>query len=225
MKFHVSFDIEFLKHDQPGKLVAIEGIDGSGKTTQAQELKKVLKRDGNHVFFTKNPTEGEIGEFIREILAGKKHFSPISFQFLYVADRAYQQEEILRNLKKGKLVIADRYFWSSVAYGAEDRGIDFSKENNGEVLLSAFGILSTYYQFIVPDITFYLKVSAETAISRLSTSRHQKDIYDTKTKLENIAKGYDWLIKKFPQNFVVLDGEKSVEEVTDDILKTLKLSK
>lgn len=221
MKYHIEFDIEFRENEYPGKLIAIEGIDGSGKTTQAQQLKKALKKKGSKVLFTKNPTSGEIGKFIRQILAGKKEFSPISFQYLFVVDRAYQQEEISQNLRLGKMIITDRYFWSSVAYGAEDRGIDFRKKNNANVLLSAFGILSTYYQFIVPDKTFYLRVSPDTALKRLSLERHAKDIYDKKTKLENIAAGYEWLIEKFADKFVIIDGEKSVEEVTKDILSYL----
>lgn len=221
-KYHIKFDLDFKRNPYKGKLIAIEGIDGSGKTTQAKELKKILKKNGNGVFFTKNPTDGEIGQFIRQILAGKKHFSPVSFQYLFVADRAYQQTELADKLKKGHMVITDRYFWSSVAYGAEDRGIDFSKGKSADVLLSAFGILSTYYQFMVPDVTFYLKISPETALKRISADRDSKDIYDQKSKLKNIAAGYEWLIKKFPEEFTILDGERPVEEITKDILKRIK---
>lgn len=220
-KYHIEFDLDFKRNPYKGKLIAIEGIDGSGKTTQAQELKKVLKKNGNGVYFTKNPTAGEIGQFIRQILAGKKHFSPVSFQYLFVADRAYQQNELSQKLEKGNMVITDRYFWSSVAYGAEDRGINFGNKQSADVLLSAFGILSTYYQFMVPDITIYLKISPETALKRIANERASKDIYDQKSKLENIAAGYDWLIKKFPNEFIILDGERPVKEITEEILKEI----
>jgi len=219
--YHVEFDLDFKRNPYKGKLIAIEGIDGSGKTTQAQELKKYFKKNGNGTFFTKNPTDGEIGKFIRQILRGQKHFSPISFQYLFVADRAYQQSEISEHLKNGHMAITDRYFWSSVAYGAQDRNIDFSK-GNGEVLLSSFGILSTYYQFIVPDMTFYLKISPETALERISKERDSKDIYDQKSKLVNIAKGYEWLINKFPEEFTVINGERPIDQITKEILSKLK---
>lgn len=221
-KYHVEFDIEFLKHSYPGKLVAIEGIDGSGKTTQAKILSAELKKSGHKVFSTKNPTDGEIGLFIRQILSGKKEFSPVSFQYLFVADRAYQQEEIIKHLKKGEIVITDRYFWSSVAYGAVDRGIDFAKESNAEVLLSSFGILSTYYQFLSPDLTVILDVSPKAALERLSSSRDSKDIYDKKEKLDKIAKGYEWLVKKFPEEFTIISAEKPVEHVTKEIIEKIK---
>lgn len=221
-KYNIKFNLDFKRNPYKGRLIAIEGIDGSGKTTQAKELKKILKKNGNGVYFTKNPTDGEIGKFIRQILAGKKHFSPVSFQYLFVADRAYQQSELSEKLKKGHMVVTDRYFWSSVAYGAEDRGIDFKKGQSADVLLSAFGILSTYYQFMVPDITIYLKISPRTALERISKERASKDIYDQKGKLENVAAGYDWLIKKFPKEFIILDGERPVAEITEEILKKIK---
>lgn len=220
--YHVEFNLDFKRNPYKGKLIAIEGIDGSGKTTQAQELKKILKKNGNGVYFTKNPTNGEIGQFIRQILAGKKHFSPVSFQYLFVADRAYQQNELAQRLKKGEMVITDRYFWSSVAYGAEDRGIDFDKKESADVLLSAFGILSTYYQFIVPDVTIYLDISPQTALKRIARHRDSKDIYDQKSKLRNIAAGYNWLIKKFAKEFTIIDGERSVSEITEEILRKIK---
>lgn len=218
-KYRVGYRLDFKRNPYKGKLFAIEGIDGSGKTTQARELRKVLKKKGNNIIFTKNPTDSQIGKLIRKILAGKGEFNPVAFQYLFVADRAFQQKEFEENLKKGKMIITDRYFWSSVAYGAEDRGVKFKK--NGDILLSAFGILSTYYQFLVPDITFYLKISPNAALKRIAADRHSKDIYDQRKKLQNIAAGYEWLVKKFSKEFVIIDGEQSVEKVTRDILKHL----
>lgn len=224
MAYHVSFDIDFKRNIYPGKFVVVEGIDGSGKTTQIKNLEKELLKKGYKVFSSKNPTDGAVGKFIREILAGKKKFSPVAFQYLFCADRAEQQKEIIARLKQGELVLMDRYFWSSVAYGAVDNGIDFSKRKNPDrsVFLVAFSILSVYSQFIVPDVTVYLKVPAQTAISRLRESRHSLDIYDKKEKLEKIAGGYDWLVKKFPKEFLLIDGEKEEKEVAGEILEKLK---
>lgn len=225
--YHLSFDIDFKRNPYKGKFIAIEGIDGSGKTTQVERLKEILSKLHTNLFFTKNPTDGEIGKFIRQMLAGKIKFVPVAYQYLFCADRATQHEEIIEHLKKGETVITDRYFWSSVAYGALDRGIDFSQEKGslkkGNLTLSAFSILSAYNEFLVPDITFFLKISAESAIKRLTNSRHIKDIYDEKDKLEKIAAGYEWLIKKFPEEFTVVDGEKSVEKVTEEIIAKIYL--
>lgn len=223
MKYPVKFDLEFLRHYYPGKLIAIEGIDGSGKTTQAKKLVDALAKKGNEAIYTKEPTDGEIGKFIRQILAGEKKFEPFAFQYLFVADRVVHQEEIIEHLKQGKIVISDRCFWSSVAYGGVDRGIDFSKDSqNGDLLLSAFGILSPYHQFLVPDITVYLDVSADIAIERLNATRHNADIYDKREKLEKIAAGYDWLIHKFPEQFTVIDASRVLEEVSEDLLAAVR---
>ena len=121
MKYPIDFELEFQRHNYPGKLIALEGIDGSGKTTQALELVESLKKEGIKTVYTKEPTDGEIGKMIRRILTGEKNFEPVSFQYLFAADRVEHQEEIIGFLKKGKIVVSDRYFWSSIPYGATDR--------------------------------------------------------------------------------------------------------
>lgn len=221
MKYPIKFELSFRTHNYPGKLIAIEGIDGSGKTTQAHELVKKLNEAGRSAVYTKEPTDGEIGRFIREILTGKKKFEPFAFQYLFVADRVVHQEEVQKYLADGKIVVSDRFFWSSVAYGGVDKGIDFTREN-GELLLSAFGILSPYHQFIVPDVTAYLSANVNTVLARLDAARHREDIYDRRDKLINVTNGYEWLIKKFPEQFVTLDGDKSVEEVSKELLEQVK---
>jgi len=219
MKHKIEFDLEFKTHNYPGKLIAIEGIDGSGKTTQANELVRKLNEIGREAIYTKEPTSGEIGRFIREILAGNKRFRPVGFQYLFSADRVEHQGEILKLLKKGKIVVSDRYFWSSVPYGATDRGIDFKKDQNeANILLICYSILSLYHQFVVPDKTIYLNADPATALDRLMKARHVPDIYERIEKLGKIAAGYDWLIEKFPQEFVIIDGTKPVAEVSKEIL-------
>jgi len=218
MKYPVSFELEFRKHNYPGRLIAIEGIDGSGKTTQAQRLVAKLQNNGIEAVYTKEPTDGEIGKLIRQILVGEKKFEPVSFQYLFSADRVEHQEEIKGFLKNGKTAVSDRYFWSSVPYGATDRGIDFNKnQNEANILLVCYSILSFYHQFIVPDKTIYLNVDPATAIDRLTKARHMPDIYDKLEKLGRIAAGYDWLVEQFPEEFTVIDGTKSVVEVSKEI--------
>lgn len=220
--YSVGFDVDFKRNPYSGRFFALEGIDGSGKTTQVLMLKKALEAAGHKVFASKNPTDGEVGRFIREILVGQKPFSPVAFQYLFCADRAVQQEEIEKHLKNGEIVLLDRYFWSSVAYGAVDRGIVFDGDGeNGPVFLAAFSILSCYNQFFVPDNTIYIRVTPQTAMSRLVNTRHQKDIYDKKEKLEKISRGYDWLINKFPKEFTSVDGEREKEKINQEIFAKL----
>jgi len=223
MKYPVSFELEFRKHNYPGRLIAIEGIDGSGKTTQAQRLVAKLQNNGIEAVYTKEPTDGEIGKLIRQILVGEKKFEPVSFQYLFSADRVEHQEEIKGFLKNGKTAVSDRYFWSSVPYGATDRGIDFNKnQNEANILLVCYSILSFYHQFIVPDKTIYLNVDPATAIDRLTKARHIPDIYDKLEKLEKIAAGYNWLVGRFPEEFIITDGAKSVEEISQELFEQVK---
>jgi dTMP kinase len=123
------------------------------------------------------------------------------------------KEVIVPALMQGKIVLSDRCFWSAVVYGILDRMQGEYDYNLGEVLLVSQGILSFYHQFIAPDKTFYLRISLNTALERLSSTQKEKEIYESKEKLEKIIWGYEWLVKKFRKEFVILDGEKSQSAV------------
>jgi len=220
MKYHVSFDLDFKRNEYLGKLVVLEGIDGSGKTLQAKLLAKNLIKQGKKVYLTKNPTDSEIGKFIRKALQGKVEIPVVSFQYLFSADRQIQQLELIEHLKAGGIVISDRYFWSSVAYGMADKeAVDY--ENQVMIQTVAQSVLSMYNQFIVPDVTFYLDVSVKTGLSRRHDSAKEKELYENAEKMQKVEKGYKWLLQQFPKEFIIIDGEKSIEEVQKNLLKAL----
>src|SRR3989338_4516333 len=129
MKYHISFDIEFRENPYKGKYIAFEGIDGVGKTTQAAILKKYLQKKGREVIFTKEPTQNPpIGTLIHDFIKGKIKFPSVSIQYLFAADREIHLKDTVEPaLKNGKIVISDRCFWSSVAYGILDKKEDFYK--------------------------------------------------------------------------------------------------
>jgi len=225
MKYHVNFDIEFRKNPYPGIYIAFEGIDGSGKTTQAGRLKEYFEKKGKNVFLTKEPTKKPpIGVLIHSFLLRKIKLPKVSLQYLFASDRAMHMEKFVEpSLQKGKVVISDRCFWSSVAYGILDKIENSGKLNSEDLILVSQSILSMYHQFIVPDVTFYIKISAQTAVSRLSKMGKQKEYYETLEKLIKIKSGYDWLVGKFGKEIVFIDGEQSVEKVTAEILKNYDL--
>ncbi len=232
MKYHVSFDIEFRKNPYEGVYVALEGIDGSGKTTQVKRLKEYFEKKGKNAVLTKEPTkESPIGALIQNFLLRKIKLPKVSLQYLFASDRAMHMEKFVEpSLQKGKMVISDRCFWSSVAYGILDKKKDlpagrqgFNKLSNAEILLVSESILSMYHQFIVPDVTFYISVSADIAISRISKMEKKQEYYETAEKLRKIKAGYDWLAGKFGKEIVVVDGEQSVDKVTAEILKNYDL--
>lgn len=211
MDYHLDFNINFRRNPYRGRLIILEGIDGSGKTLQVSRLAKILGKT-HPVFTAKNPTYGHIGQLIRKVLRSNVSLSPIALQYLFAADRQEQQREIISHLKKGEVVLLDRYFWSAVAYGSLDQ--------RGEILLIAQSILSFYNQQLMPDQTFFLKVPPAEAMKRIKNKK-QKEIYEEEKKLRFVEKTYEWLAKEFPEEIAIVDGTNSANEVTEEILQRL----
>jgi len=224
MKYHVDFDVDLKKNAYEGKYVAIEGIDGSGKSTQATKVAEYLRSKGKKVIQIREPRKtGVIGDIVQKVLTKKMKVSPIALQYLFLTDRVLNQEEIIiPALKRGEAVVSDRCFWSAIVYGILDRTQGQYNDKDAEFLLIAHSILSMYHQFIVPDYTFYLKVSLDTAFSRIKKKDDVKEIYEDKEKLKKVIEGYDWLAGKFNKEIVIIDGEKSMEEVTGEIVSNIK---
>lgn len=220
MRYHVEFDIDLKRNPYKGKLIVLEGIDGSGKTTQARSITKSLNKQGVKAVFTKEPTEGVIGRMLQDVLSGKLKLPPVSFQYLFAADRMIHQEEIIKYLKKGVTVVSDRYLWSALVYGMLDIGA-IGSANDRERLMTAFSILSMYHRFILPDRTFYLSVPTKIAMARIAQKTQKIEIYEKAEKIEKLRKGYEWLAKKFPQEIRVVDGEGEIGEVTEEIISRL----
>jgi len=225
MKYHIEFDISFRKNPYKGAYIAFEGVDGCGKTTQAERLARYLKKKGKSVVVTSEPRkEGSaVGRLIREILQSKIKVPSASLQYLYTAERIINHKDVVEpSLKKGKIVLSHRSLWSNVPYGLLDRGVTNYDLPDTKLINVTQGLMSLYHQFIIPDITFYLRVSANTAMKRLTAMNKVKEVmYEKKEKLERISRGYDWQVKQFPNEFVVIDGEKSQEEVTREIVSRL----
>lgn len=223
MKYHVEFDIDFKRNDSKGLYIALEGIDGSGKTTQIEKLYEYFSSKGREVVKTREPRkeDGLIAELIQKILLGKTKIPPVAFQYLFSADREIHHEElILPSLKSGKVVLTDRCFWSAIPYGIMDRGGSLD-ENTAEYMLAAQSILSLYHQFTIPDLTIYLDIPLNVAMKRIEEEDGKKEIYEDRNILEKTIKGYEWLLKKFPEEFKVVDATKSVESVTEEIISII----
>lgn len=220
MRYHLDLNLDFKRNNFGGLYIAFEGIDAAGKSTQFQKIARYYQNLGKEVIKVHEPTrEGPVGELIHKALLGEVNIPPKAMQYLFVADRQILAEEkIIPALKRGAVVISDRCLWSSVAYGMADKGGNFKA---GEILTIALGILSTYHQFILPDFTFYLDISVETAVERLEQMHKGKEIYEKKEKLIKIIKGYQWLTKKFSREIITINGEKPVEEVTSKIINKL----
>lgn len=226
MKYHLEFDIDFRRNPGSGLYIALEGIDGSGKTTQVERLAEYLESKDKEVVKTREPrSDGLVGKLVREILSKKISVPPVALQYLFTADRSIHHETIvLPALKKGNVVISDRTFWSAIPYGIMDKMMAGESYNfsSGNIILVAQSILSMYHQFVVADYTFYLDVSVATACSRIQGLEKVNEIYEDSEKLEKIHAGYEWLIQKFPDEIIRVDAEKSEEEVTEAVIHYIK---
>lgn len=220
MTYHIEFDIEFKKNPYKGLYIAIEGIDGSGKTTQVDSLENYFGNKGKEIVVTSEPrSDSVVGKIIRDVLQSRIKLPPVAFQYLYSADRVVNQEEVVKpSLEKGSMVLSHRSFWSVIPYGVMDKGISEYNEKDAHILAVAQGLLSMYHQFICPDVTFFLDVSVDTAMKRLTQMDKEKEMYEKREKLERIRNGYLWQLKQFPDMFVVINSEKSKDEVTKEII-------
>lgn len=190
------------------KFIVFEGIDGSGKTTQAKLLYKFLRNKGRKVFLTKEPTDGKIGKLLREHYL-KKVDHPLVDTFLFFADRAEHIEKIKEALSK-KIVISDRYYHSTVAYQST-QGVDV------KFLKRLCGL------FPKPSITFIIDCPAELAVQRISKSKKIKMKFEKLMFLKKLRRKYLQLPKIFKdERIVVIDGKKNKKEVFENILSIVE---
>ncbi len=160
--------------NRKGVFICIEGLDGSGKTTQAKLLAQKLGKSHNAVY-TAEPSRGKIGRFIRNrCLYGEKRLSSVVEALLFAADRVEHVEtEVLPALHQGKLVVSDRYLYSSIAYqGATGLSIEWIEKINEHALQ--------------PDLAVFIDVDPETAMQRLKPNKSVMENMETQQKVRKI---------------------------------------
>jgi dTMP kinase len=195
-----------------GALLALEGIDGSGKSTQAELLAAALQRRGLAVVLTREPTSGPTGQRLRRYLSGPaRHLSPAEELALFVRDRREHVARVIRPaLAAGQVVITDRYYYSSVAY-------------QGALGLDPARILAENEAFAPrPHLVFVLTLAPALAVARLSGSpQRQRQVSEGQDYLEQVAAIYAALTG--PQIHRV-EAAASPEAIHAELLKiTLKV--
>lgn len=225
MKYHIEFDLALRENPYPGLYLAVEGIDGSGKSTQIELLQKYFEGKGKTVLITYEPSyENVAGQLVREVLEGKVQLPSVMLQYLYSASRVYECEKtIYPALEKGTVVITHRSFWSAVPYGILDvmeENYDFTK---AKVIMAAHGILSHYYQFIAPDKAIYLRTPVDVALERLTSRNKHVELYEKKSKMEKVIKGYEWLVTEFADAFIAVDSVQPIEKIHKEITQKLEV--
>ena len=185
----------------PGMLIAFEGLDQSGKETQAQQLRERLREAGHKVRLLSFPDYGtSIGEEIARALQGEREYGADVMQLLFVANRHERREAILEWIAGGLILLCDRYRASSIAYG-EAQGLDAAW-------------LEDIQRFLPPaDLTIYVDIAPETAAKRKA---HDRDRYERDLALLGRVRA-SYLRQSEQANWVRIDGERSKDEIADDV--------
>ncbi len=200
------------------KFIVFEGIDGSGKSTLSNLLNDKLKEMGESVYKTFEPTDSPIGSVIKNILNKRILSDDKTIGALFLADRLDHIQNpvsgMLNYLEQGKHVISDRYYYSSYAYHVPMLDMDW--------VIAANKVCA---DLLRPDIVFFINISAKESMKRLSASRSFLDLFETQEKMEQVIINYKKAIQKEGKNdhVVIIDGERSVEEIFDEIWGLTKL--
>ncbi len=199
-----------IKNSYPGKFVVIEGLDGSGKSTQVELLVNFLKEKGKEVVLTKEPTmDSEAGRKVRQFLKGEIKIEPLELQKLYVQDRKeHLENKVIPSLKDGKFLISSRYAFSTFAYGASD-GLDINE------------LIKMNEHFLLPDLTIVIDTLPENCINRIEARNESKEFFEKKEKLEKVNEIYKKIPNMF-ENIVMVNGERPMEEVFQDVKKLIE---
>jgi dTMP kinase len=187
-----------------GFFIVLEGIDGAGKTTQAALLAEALQARGHRVVLTREPSDGPGGEKIRDYLQGPaRHLTAEQELALFMADRREHVETVIRPaLEQGRVVISDRYYFSSAAY-------------QGALGLDPQEILAEQEKFSAPrpDLVFFFRLSPTIALTRQQDKARQ--VSETPAYLEKVAAIYRTFQAPHMHH---LDAAKTAQEIHAEIL-------
>ena len=184
-----------------GVFICVEGLDGCGKTTQAKLLVRRLRRSCDAVY-TAEPSGGRIGRFIKKhCLHGDKRGSGVVEALLFAADRFdHVENTVLPALNRGRIVVSDRYVYSSLAYqGATGLDLEWIQKTNEHV--------------IRPDLAIFIDVKPETVVQRLKPKKSVMENLETQRKVREV---YVKFVEK--GELIRVDGNKSKSEVAEDLV-------
>ncbi|HVH29779.1 MAG TPA: dTMP kinase [Vicinamibacterales bacterium] len=190
----------------PGHLIVFEGLDQSGKQTQAELLRDALKQLGQKARLVSFPDYGtSIGEELARALQGERDYGADVMQLLYIANRYERKPDLLRWLEGGVTLVCDRYLASSVAYG-EASGLD------------AAWLVEIQRFLPPPSLTILLDIAPETAAIRKAVDR---DRYERDLALQARVR-QSYRARAADEQWVVLDGERPRDQIAADVLSAVR---
>jgi dTMP kinase len=203
--------------------ITLEGIEGSGKTTQMRGLRAYLEEVGHRCIITREPGGTAIGRKIREILLNPANddLRPMAELLLYMADRAQHLDTVVKpSLAEGKIVLSDRYFDATVVYQGDARGIDVNLIYRLHQLL---------FDDLRPDLTLLLDLPPQMGLGRVRmqlengarSGRESRFDEETIDFHEKIRTGYLELARRDSDRFAVIDASQAENQVQSDIRHTV----
>jgi len=188
-----------------GIFICIEGLDGSGKTTHAHRLVRNLQKKELEAIYTTEPSRGELGKFIRSsVLEGEKRVPRVLETVLFAVDRVEHLEKMVKPaLQQGKIVVSDRYIYSSLAYqGSTGLDVNWIKEINS---------------FVLPaDIAIYIDVPPEVVVKRIKRKKSVMERLETQRKVQEI-----YMMFVNSGKLIRIDGDRPKVEVEQNILSLI----
>lgn len=192
--------------------IVIEGLDGSGKTTQIELLRDRLQSAGHACYLTAEPTELPTGKFLRSVLQKKVQADPKTVAALFAADRIehlfHPEEGLLRKLEEGFHVIASRYYFSSLAYQSEHADPGW---------VASLNLLAK--RTLPADVTIFLDLDPEVSMQRIEARGGVKELFETKEKLTDVRERFKLAFDHFGdgENIHVVDASQEPVAVSDAI--------
>lgn len=194
-------------------LVTFEGVDGSGKSTQAELLQEWLQKEGRDVVTTREPGGTPLGERVRELLLDGEAIAPWTEAALFAAARAELVDRVIGPaLANGSVVVCDRYLDSSLAYQGIGRGLGVER-------VLAFNVEAI--RGILPDLTFLLLVDVDEARKRSASARDRME-REGVAFLSLVDNGYRQLAGLFPQRIVTIDAGRPVHDIAKEVREHLQ---
>jgi dTMP kinase len=199
-----------------GLFITFEGIEGCGKTTQAELLADYFRQQGREVLLTREPGGPKISESIRKILLSKDNYEmlPETEMLLYMASRSQHTGEwIIPAIESGKDVISDRYYDSSIAYQGAARKIE----------RNIIDIIIKYATFgLRPDLTFLIDLPVEKGLSRLKIGHIDRLEQESLEFHNKVREGFLKIAESEKKRYIVIDGNKTVEGIHKIIIKKVR---
>ena len=199
-----------------GRFFALEGIDGSGKSTQLALLAQWLEQQGIPCRTTCEPTGRSIGRLLRQVLTGQITCDSRVVAPLFVADRLdhllNEEDGICRALADGITVLSDRYYFSSYAYQSVDLPLEWVVEANRPCA-----------DLLRPDVTIFIDVEPELALERIARNRARTELFETRDRLTRTREQYfkAFALQKDVESVIIIPGGQPAEQVALQIRDAL----